>query len=166
MVPRSLPLLLSALLLGAAPGRAQELRVEGEVRHPAVEALREVTGRGEYSVQHRDTLLPADTRIPGDLVVVDADVRLEGRVEGSVLVLPGGEREGEGPAPRRRHPAIARKLRRMSLPPDVSTDSGWNCTPHTGCVRCRRAWISESSCSAVATTRSSSGSDERSTVRE
>lgn len=77
-------------LLAAAPLRGQAIRVEGDLDHPGATLLREIVARGEYLLLRRDTVLPADFRAPADLVVLDADVRLEGAVEGSVAVLEGG----------------------------------------------------------------------------
>ena len=88
---RLLLALLSLLLLACAPASAQQVRVEGDVDDPAAEALRAVLARGSFLLLDRDTVLPATTRIPGDLVVVGAIVRLEGSVAGSAVVLPGGE---------------------------------------------------------------------------
>jgi hypothetical protein len=90
-----LPLLLAMLLFlaGGLPAAAQELQVHvvGEVNHPAALRLQEMVARGEYMVLARDTVLPASFRLSGDLVVVGADVRLEGTVEGTVAVLRGGD---------------------------------------------------------------------------
>ena len=77
------------------------------------------------------------------------------------------ERSGTSPVGGTEAPS-ARSGTRMPRPPvrnqssirypySVSTDSGWNCTPTTGCVRCTTAMISPSS--AVAVTRSSGGSE-------
>ncbi len=54
----------------------------------------------------------------------------------------------------------SRKLARMARPPSLAIDSGWNWTPHTGSVRCRRARISSSqpASSVQAVTSSSGGS--------
>ncbi|MBW3627786.1 MAG: hypothetical protein KY464_00685 [Gemmatimonadetes bacterium] len=87
----TLHITIGILLLAVSPARAQTLRVEGDVGHPAAVLLRDVLARGSYLIIHRDTVLPADTRIRGDLVVIGADVRLEGRVDGSVVVLPGAD---------------------------------------------------------------------------
>ncbi|HEX2190862.1 MAG TPA: polymer-forming cytoskeletal protein [Longimicrobiaceae bacterium] len=85
------PLLLVALLLFAAalPLRAQEVRLEGGADSRAARMVREILEAGSYLRIDRDTVLPASFRTPGDLVVVDADVRLEGTVEGRVAVLGG-----------------------------------------------------------------------------
>lgn len=78
------------LLLGAGSDAAgQRVTVEGSRRHPAAEALREIIERGTYRVIDRDTVLPVVFRQDGDLIVVDAAVRLEGAVTGSVAVVGG-----------------------------------------------------------------------------
>ena len=86
---RTVWLALALVLLGAAEASGQRLVVEGRSRHPAVSALREIADRGTYRVIDRDTVLPATFRAEGDLVVVDAAVRLEGAVTGSVAVVGG-----------------------------------------------------------------------------
>ena len=56
------------------------------------------------------------------------------------------------------HRSSSRKLRRSCLPSPVSTDSGWNCTPWTGNVRCRTPMSVPSSVRAAASSDSGSGS--------
>lgn len=90
-LPRYLVPLLGALLLLPARAAAQELRVIGEVDDSAAVRLREIVARGQYRIVARDTVLPASAAVAGDLIVVSARVRVEGRVGGSVAVLPGGE---------------------------------------------------------------------------
>ncbi len=65
------------------------MRLEGAADSRAVRIAREVLAAGNYLRMDRDTVLPASFRTAGDLVVVDADVRLEGTVEGRVAVLGG-----------------------------------------------------------------------------
>lgn len=80
---------LLALCAHASPLRAQEVRVEGAADSRAVRIAREILAAGSYLRMDRDTVLPASFRTAGDLVVVDADVRLEGTVEGRVAVFGG-----------------------------------------------------------------------------
>ena len=87
--PRAAALALALLVLLGARAEAQRLVVEGSRRHPAAAALHEIAGRGTYRIIDRDTVLPAFFRHDGDLVVVDAVVRLEGAVTGSVAVVGG-----------------------------------------------------------------------------
>ena len=65
-------------------------------------------------------------------------------------------------------PYRARKLATSFLPASVSTLSGWNCTPSTGCRRWRKPMmVREPSFSVVqALTSSSSGRSSSSTMRE
>ena len=86
---RLLTLTLILLALAAAPAAGQRLVIEGDSRHPAAEMLREIAERNLYLVIDRDTVLPADSRVDSDLVIVDATVRLEGEIAGSVAVLGG-----------------------------------------------------------------------------
>ncbi|HEV2150676.1 MAG TPA: polymer-forming cytoskeletal protein [Longimicrobiaceae bacterium] len=87
------PGLLLALLVCALatvpPLRAQEVRLEGMADSRAVRLVREILAAENYLRLDRDTVLSADFRTAGDLLVVDADVRLEGTVQGSVAVLGG-----------------------------------------------------------------------------
>lgn len=89
--PRLHVLLATLLVLcaHASPLRAQDVRLEGAADSRAVRIAREVLAAGNYLRMDRDTVLPASFRTAGDLVVVDADVRLEGTVEGRVAVLGG-----------------------------------------------------------------------------
>lgn len=82
-------LVLALLLACAELASGQRLLVEGNSRHPATEVLREIVERGNYRLIDRDTTLPSTFHLEGDLVVVDATVRLEGVVAGSVGVVGG-----------------------------------------------------------------------------
>ncbi|CAN5499190.1 hypothetical protein BH24GEM3_BH24GEM3_00190 [soil metagenome] len=84
-----LVLLAVALCVGPAALSAQTLQVEGGAEYRAVQLLREMLLREQYLLLSRDTVLPADFRTTGDLLVVDADVRVEGQVEGRVAVVGG-----------------------------------------------------------------------------
>ncbi|MDQ3389079.1 MAG: hypothetical protein M3483_06190 [Gemmatimonadota bacterium] len=79
---------LGLVLALPAPLGAQELRLEGRSGSPAVTLAREILA-GEYLRIERDTILPADFLAPGDVVIVDAEVRLEGVVEGRMAILGG-----------------------------------------------------------------------------
>lgn len=77
------------LLISCAPLAAQEVRLDAREGSPAVDLARSILADARYLRIDRDTILPADFRAPGDLVVLDAEVRLEGTVEGRVAVLGG-----------------------------------------------------------------------------
>ena len=82
---------LAGLLLGlflALPAAAQRPEISGDDRSRAAAVAREILAREAYVWIDRDTVLGADFRAQ-DLVVYDAEVRLEGAVEGSVAVLGG-----------------------------------------------------------------------------
>lgn len=72
--------------LGAQEG---DIVVRGDDRSRAVQLARALVARGGYVLVARDTTLPASFRAPAGLVVVDAEVRLEGVVDGGVAVLGG-----------------------------------------------------------------------------
>lgn len=87
---RSLARLVLAALLALAPAaRAQVPTISGDDESRAAALGRALLARNQYVVIDRDTTLGGEVRIPGDLVVYDAQVRLEGNVDGSVLVLGG-----------------------------------------------------------------------------
>jgi hypothetical protein len=79
----------AALLALAPPARAQVPEISGDDHSPAAERARALVARGTYLWMDRDTVLGPDFRAPADLIVYDAEVRLEGTVEGSVLLLGG-----------------------------------------------------------------------------
>lgn len=82
-------LVLALLLLCAEFASAQRLLVDGSSRHPAAMAIRDIVERQNYLLIHRDTTLDGDFFLPADLLIVDATVRLEGVVTGSVGVIGG-----------------------------------------------------------------------------
>lgn len=86
---RILWMLLLAAVLPAQLAHAQRVRLEGGEGIPAATVIREIIARDDYLLLDRDTTLDASFRAPGDLLVVDADVRLEGEVPGDVGVLNG-----------------------------------------------------------------------------
>lgn len=78
------------LALALAPAaRAQVPQISGDDHSDAARIGREVLARDAYVFIDRDTVLGPDFRAPGDLVVYDAEVRLEGSVEGSAVVIGG-----------------------------------------------------------------------------
>lgn len=78
------------LTLALAPAaRAQVPQISGDDHSEAARIAREVLARNSYVLIDRDTILGPDFRAPGDLFVYDAEVRLEGSVEGSAVVLGG-----------------------------------------------------------------------------
>ena len=94
-------LLALVFALGTARGAgAQVPQISGDDHSTAARIGREVLARGTYVYIDRDTILGPDFRAPADLVVYDAEVRLEGSVEGTALVIGGdlwirpGGREG------------------------------------------------------------------------
>ena len=65
------------------------MRGHGAKPDSATRVLQQVLARRDYLRIVRDTVLPASFHAPGDLLIVGAEVRLEGRVEGAVAVLDG-----------------------------------------------------------------------------
>ena len=68
---------------------AQVPQISGDDHSEAARIAREVLARNAYVYMDRDTVLGPDFLAPGDLFVYDAEVRLEGSVAGSVVVLGG-----------------------------------------------------------------------------
>ena len=64
-------------------------QISGDDHSTAARIAREVLARDAYVYIDRDTILGPEFRAPGDLVVYDAEVRLEGSVEGSAVVMGG-----------------------------------------------------------------------------
>jgi hypothetical protein len=94
--------MLVASFISVATSSAQTVRVEGDVDHPANRVLTDILSRNDYIVIERDTVLGADFATARDLLVIRSDVRLAGRVGGSIAVIhgvlftrPGSRIEGE-----------------------------------------------------------------------
>jgi hypothetical protein len=83
--------LLTGCSLALVPIRAdaQVVRIEGGSGERAVRLLELVVQRGDFQFVDRDTTLDAGYHATGDLLVWDSEVRLEGRVDGDVVVLGG-----------------------------------------------------------------------------
>jgi hypothetical protein len=90
MTHRRAALAAAVLFLLAPPLAAQqEIRISGDDHSAAAELARDVLARRNYLRFDRDTVLPATFHAPGDVVIFDADVRLEGTIEGRVAVIGG-----------------------------------------------------------------------------
>jgi hypothetical protein len=89
MILRPTALAAAVVLLLARPLAAQDVRISGDDRSPAAQLARDILARGNYLRLDRDTVLPAGFHAPGDVVIFDADVRLEGTIDGSVAVIGG-----------------------------------------------------------------------------
>jgi hypothetical protein len=86
---RSVVLALVIALASAVDARAQVPRISGDDHSEAARIAREVLARNTYLYIDRDTTLGPEFRAPADLFVYDAEVRLEGSVEGTLVVLNG-----------------------------------------------------------------------------
>lgn len=80
---------LLAITLWAGSAGAQTVRLEGAATDSASRVIQNVLARGDYLLLDRDTVLGADWALDRDLVVTRAAVRLEGRIDGAVVVLDG-----------------------------------------------------------------------------
>lgn len=94
---------VAAWLVGAGPAAAQEVEFRpGSGGLPAADALvRRVLARGEYRVISADRVLAASEAIEGDVIVLGATLRVEGRIGGDlvgvqsdIFARPGGAVEG------------------------------------------------------------------------
>lgn len=84
------PTVCLAVLCGLAlPAAAQTVWLEGGEGVAEAGMIRELLNRDGYRVIDRDTVLGESFALDGDLVIVGAEVRMEGRVQGSVAVLGG-----------------------------------------------------------------------------
>ena len=82
--------LFAAVLIGvAAPVAAQQVRFDGRPQDDVERRLVALLDRGGYSLFTGDTTLTRDDRVPGDLIVLNGDVRIAAPVDGSVFVVDG-----------------------------------------------------------------------------
>lgn len=84
--------LAAALLAGAclaSDATAQQVVFSGDPEGEDQEALVRFLERGGYQLLTRDTVLSRDARVAGDLLVLEAAVRIAGRVDGDVYVVDG-----------------------------------------------------------------------------
>ncbi|HEX5871305.1 MAG TPA: hypothetical protein VFY65_12850, partial [Longimicrobium sp.] len=86
---RSAALALVLALASASTAWAQVPQISGDDHSEAARIAREVLARNAYVYIDRDTVLGPEFKAPGDLFVYDAEVRLEGSVEGAAVVLGG-----------------------------------------------------------------------------
>lgn len=68
---------------------AQEIEFTPRTDHPVERRLEAFLDREPYSVWTRDTVLLATDTVAGSLLVLEAAVRIAGRIEGSVYVVDG-----------------------------------------------------------------------------
>jgi hypothetical protein len=83
-----LPLGLLAVLAAGTSLEAQ-VRLEGPGRQRGVQIVRDILADANYLLLARDTVLGPDFRAGGDVVVLEADVRMEGVVAGRIAVIGG-----------------------------------------------------------------------------
>lgn len=89
------------LLASTAAAQSVEFRSRGAGLAVADQALTRVLQRGEYQVFTRDTVLSQGDVVSGDLIVIRASLRVEGRIGGDLIGVqadiftrPGGRVEG------------------------------------------------------------------------
>jgi len=68
---------------------AQRVEIIGGENLPQVQEVRRILDRADFLVVTNDTVFESETHIPRDVVIADAEVRIAGRVDGSVAVLGG-----------------------------------------------------------------------------
>jgi hypothetical protein len=82
--------LLSLAILAAAPSLlAQNVSFNPRKGNDLDSGLSEFLARGSAQVWTRDTVVASDGRLVGDLLVLEAQVRLSGEVDGDVYVVDG-----------------------------------------------------------------------------
>jgi hypothetical protein len=86
---RTIALLFS--LLAGVPSLlpAQTVTVIGGAEQPAIVLLNQILARGQFMLVDRDTVFGPEFVWPNDLVLVDARLALEGRIDGAVAVIGG-----------------------------------------------------------------------------
>lgn len=77
-------------LAGVTEALAQTITIDGAADDPAAALVQGILDRGAYQLLDRDTVLTATDRITSDVVVLEARVTVEGRIDGEVGVV-GGE---------------------------------------------------------------------------
>ncbi len=75
----------AAAIAGEAAAQDVVFDSRGRGLPAADQRLREVLKRGDYHVIARDSLIPADQILPRDVIVVQATLRLEGRIDGDLI---------------------------------------------------------------------------------
>lgn len=88
---RVTPLVVLALLAGARPGdvSGQEIRFDPRADLPEERQFDAFLDRRGYVVLETDTILGPESVITGDLLILEAEVRLSGTVHGDVAVIGG-----------------------------------------------------------------------------
>ncbi len=88
-------------LVSEAPAQEVVFRARGRGMPRANEALTRILQRGDYRVIARDTVLAPDAVISGDVILIRATLRVEGRITGdligvqsNIFARPGGRFEG------------------------------------------------------------------------
>lgn len=78
-----------ACLAVALPGRAgaQQIRFDPRPDRPAERQFEDFIDRDRWTLIQTDTVLGPDVRIDGDLLLLEADVRLEGTVTGDIAAV-------------------------------------------------------------------------------
>lgn len=89
--PRARSVVLGASLALAAPVAlgAQQVRLAETPRTDATRALAAFLERGAYELWTRDTVLARADTVDGSVLVLEASVRISGRIEGDVYVVDG-----------------------------------------------------------------------------
>ena len=80
---------LIALVGLAAPAAAQQVRFEPRAHDPADRRLAEFIAAGNFEIWARDTVLPRDAGVSGNVLVLGAVARIAGDVDGSVFAVDG-----------------------------------------------------------------------------
>ena len=73
----------------ATPAAGQEVTLAGEPRSEAQTALLGLLDAGGYTLWVRDTVLARADTVPGPILVLEASVRIAGRIEGDIYVVDG-----------------------------------------------------------------------------
>ena len=91
MADRRLAVLLAVGLAFTFPGPAsgQQVRLSGEPRTAAQEALRGFLDAERFALWVRDTVLARGDTVPGPVLLLEGTARIAGRIEGDLYVVDG-----------------------------------------------------------------------------
>ncbi len=89
MTCRGVILAFALLILGSGSVYAQEIRFDPRPDWPAERRFEDFLDANRYVIISSDTVLRVSDRIDSDLLVLEADVRIEGEVTGDIAVVGG-----------------------------------------------------------------------------
>ncbi|WP_423929592.1 hypothetical protein [Candidatus Palauibacter sp.] len=80
---------MALVLALPGPATGQQVRLAGEPRSDAQEALRSFLEAEQFSLWVRDTVLARGDTVPGPVLLLEGTARIAGRIEGGIYVVDG-----------------------------------------------------------------------------